>query len=203
MLPHLRQRSQRCRPRAHQIAHRFMSHVGYPSRRQFAGAMQLRQHQSVTAIGLDPSPTFIGISDGATTTHSCPKPVSSRQSPFPQGPASQQTLRRRRCLPSRATILRRTSGRFSNTPLSAIATQTAVLYSFNPTYGYRSSGPPSRLEALCRQSSATLDVVHDEDGPPITQRTSGLELLYKLTFLLKLHFEIARANSITDWASRL
>jgi hypothetical protein len=54
MLPRLRQRSHRCRPRAHQIAHRFMSSVGYPDRRQFAGTMQLRQHQSVTAIGLDP-----------------------------------------------------------------------------------------------------------------------------------------------------
>ena len=32
------------------------------------------------------------------------------------------------------------------------------------------------LEALCRQSSTTLDIVHAEDGPPITQRTSGLEV---------------------------
>jgi hypothetical protein len=31
------------------------------------------------------------------------------------------------------------------------------------------------LEALCRQSSTTLDIVHAGDGPPITQRTSGLE----------------------------
>jgi hypothetical protein len=30
------------------------------------------------------------------------------------------------------------------------------------------------LEALCRQSSTTLDIMHAEDGPPITQRTSGL-----------------------------
>jgi hypothetical protein len=30
------------------------------------------------------------------------------------------------------------------------------------------------LEALCRQSSTTLDIVHAGDGPPITQRTSGL-----------------------------
>jgi hypothetical protein len=30
------------------------------------------------------------------------------------------------------------------------------------------------LEALCRQSSTTLDMLHAEDGPPITQRTSGL-----------------------------
>jgi hypothetical protein len=29
-------------------------------------------------------------------------------------------------------------------------------------------------EALCRPSSTTLDIVHAEDGPPITQRTSGL-----------------------------
>jgi hypothetical protein len=30
------------------------------------------------------------------------------------------------------------------------------------------------LEALCRSSGTTLDSVHAEDGPPITQRTSGL-----------------------------
>jgi hypothetical protein len=30
------------------------------------------------------------------------------------------------------------------------------------------------LEALCRQFSTTLDIVHAEDGSPITQRTSGL-----------------------------
>ncbi len=29
-------------------------------------------------------------------------------------------------------------------------------------------------EALCRSFGTTLDMVHDEDGPPITQRTSGL-----------------------------
>jgi hypothetical protein len=37
------------------------------------------------------------------------------------------------------------------------------------------------LEALCRQSSTTLDIVHAEDGPPITQRTSGLERSLRLT----------------------
>src|SRR3954452_24024792 len=31
-------------------------------------------------------------------------------------------------------------------------------------------------EALCRLSGTTLDSVHAEDGPPITQRTSGLAL---------------------------
>ena len=30
-------------------------------------------------------------------------------------------------------------------------------------------------EALCRPSSTTLDIVHAEDGPPITQRTLGLD----------------------------
>ena len=30
------------------------------------------------------------------------------------------------------------------------------------------------LEALCRSSGTTLDSVHAENGPPITQRTSGL-----------------------------
>jgi uncharacterized protein (DUF1810 family) len=29
-------------------------------------------------------------------------------------------------------------------------------------------------EALCRSSGTTLDNVHAKDGPPITQRTSGL-----------------------------
>lgn len=36
------------------------------------------------------------------------------------------------------------------------------------------------LEALCRQSSTTLDIMHAEDGPPITQRTSGLGQKYQL-----------------------
>src|SRR4051794_20083402 len=31
-------------------------------------------------------------------------------------------------------------------------------------------------EALCRSSGTTLDSVHAEDGPPITQRTSGLSI---------------------------
>jgi hypothetical protein len=45
------------------------------------------------------------------------------------------------------------------------------------------------LEALCRQSSTTLDIVHAEDGPPITQRTSGLVLLSQsvATFVEKNH----------------
>ena len=37
------------------------------------------------------------------------------------------------------------------------------------------------LEALCRLSSTTLDIVHAEDGPPITQRTSGLARRYSCT----------------------
>src|SRR5205807_8798297 len=35
-------------------------------------------------------------------------------------------------------------------------------------------GPSPMHEALCRSSGTTLDSVHAEDGPPITQRTSGL-----------------------------
>src|SRR5580692_9687874 len=34
-------------------------------------------------------------------------------------------------------------------------------------------------EALCRSSGTTLDSVHAEDGPPITQRTSGLNSEYR------------------------
>ena len=42
------------------------------------------------------------------------------------------------------------------------------------------------LEALCRQSSTTLDIVHAEDGPPITQRTSGLETVPDLAAAARL-----------------
>lgn len=38
-------------------------------------------------------------------------------------------------------------------------------------------------EALCRPSGTTLDILHAEGGPPITQRTSGLGRAYN-------HFEI-------------
>jgi hypothetical protein len=31
-------------------------------------------------------------------------------------------------------------------------------------------------EALCRSFGTTLDMVHDEGGPPLTQRTSGLAM---------------------------
>ena len=31
------------------------------------------------------------------------------------------------------------------------------------------------LEALCRSSGSTLDIRMSRDGPPITQRTSGLK----------------------------
>jgi hypothetical protein len=34
-------------------------------------------------------------------------------------------------------------------------------------------------EALCRSFGTTLDMVHDEDGPPITQRTSGLSQMVR------------------------
>ena len=40
-------------------------------------------------------------------------------------------------------------------------------------------------EALCRPSGTTLDILHVEDGPPITQRTSGLGLTISESFLLR------------------
>ena len=40
-------------------------------------------------------------------------------------------------------------------------------------------------EALCRLSGTTLDSVHAEDGPPITQRTSGLSALAKAGKLIR------------------
>ena len=54
MLPCLGQHPDRCCPGSHQIAHRFMSSVWYPDRRQFAGTMQFGQHHRVATIRLDP-----------------------------------------------------------------------------------------------------------------------------------------------------
>jgi hypothetical protein len=80
-------------------------------------------------------------------------------------------------------ILIRTSGRFSKIPScrtpplrppSATAAQTVALCTSNPTYVISSIRPVPMQEALCRPSGTTLDIVHAEDGPPITQRTSGL-----------------------------
>jgi len=39
------------------------------------------------------------------------------------------------------------------------------------------------LEPLCRSSGTTLDSVHAEDGPPITQRTSGLSCIDSIDHL--------------------
>lgn len=78
MLTRLRQPSHRCRPRAHQIAHRFMSSVGIqigvssPARCSFASIKASRRSVLIR------SPAFIGISDGGTTMQSCPNPVSKR-----------------------------------------------------------------------------------------------------------------------------
>jgi hypothetical protein len=44
MLSRFGQHPNRGRPRPHQIAHRLVCGIGYPDRRQLAGAMQLRQH---------------------------------------------------------------------------------------------------------------------------------------------------------------
>ena len=53
------------------------------------------------------------------------------------------------------------------------------------------------LEALCRQSNTTLDIVHAEDGPPITQRTSGLaDLFPELPSSVSTDPEFARATAL-------
>ena len=54
MLSRFDQHPNRGRPCPHQIAHRLVGRIGYPDCRQLAGAMQLRQHQRVAAIRLDP-----------------------------------------------------------------------------------------------------------------------------------------------------
>lgn len=57
--------------RPDQVPLGFMRGVRHPGGRQFAGAEQLRLHHSV-------SPAFTGMSEGATTTQSCPKSASWR-----------------------------------------------------------------------------------------------------------------------------
>ena len=59
------------------------------------------------------------------------------------------------------------------------------------------------LEALCRLSSTTLDTMHAEDGPPITQRTSGLgrRTLNQSTIAsrIRMSFEIRMTPLARRW----
>jgi hypothetical protein len=57
------------------------------------------------------------------------------------------------------------------------------------------------LEALCRQSSTTLDIVHAEDGPPITKRTSGL-VEPKRDCSIRSFYAPARSTTLTISAIR-
>jgi hypothetical protein len=66
------QRMHRVETGAHQIAHRLMLGIRNPHRRQLTRPMQPRQTGRIPPIGLNPAPARFGISDGATTTHSCP-----------------------------------------------------------------------------------------------------------------------------------
>src|SRR3984957_3868766 len=52
-------------------------------------------------------------------------------------------------------------------------------------------------EALCRPSSTTLDMVHAEDGPPITQRTSGLVMAIEAG--APQVWPEAKNNLVFDW----
>jgi hypothetical protein len=58
------------------------------------------------------------------------------------------------------------------------------------------------LEALCRQSSTTLDIMHAEDGPPITQRTSGLGARAILKPETVIRWHRAGFRSYWRWKSR-
>ncbi len=51
-----------------QVAHSFVISVRHPDRRQFSGAIKAGQQGGITAVCFHPSPGFIGISDGATTS---------------------------------------------------------------------------------------------------------------------------------------
>ena len=58
-------------------------------------------------------------------------------------------------------------------------------------------------EALCRSSGTTLDSVHAEDGPPITQRTSGLTIFIPHTSASLLIQENYSPDVLRDLATFL
>ena len=89
------------------------------------------------------SPAFIGISDGATTTQSCPYPVSKRCKPVSARAGLVAEARRRRPLASRATSLAQNLGTVlenANLPYLAAAAalgnrhRTVALCTSSPTY---------------------------------------------------------------------
>src|ERR1700738_1384130 len=78
----------RVEPCPYQIAHRLVSDIRNPYRGQFAGPVQLGRPAASRRSVLTRSPARFGISEGATTTHSCPRVDKRRWMPYPQGPAS-------------------------------------------------------------------------------------------------------------------
>ena len=61
---------------AYEIADRLVSWIRNPDSGQFSGAMQHGEVDRIPPVGLDPISRLAGISDGATTTQSCPARVN-------------------------------------------------------------------------------------------------------------------------------
>jgi hypothetical protein len=76
------------RSRPHQIPHRFVRGIGNPHCGELAGTVSFANITASQRSVLTRWPDFIGISEGATPMQLCPRPVSKRCSPYPQGPAS-------------------------------------------------------------------------------------------------------------------
>jgi hypothetical protein len=65
----------------YEVADRLVSWIRNPDSGQFSGAMQLGEVDRIPPVGLIRSPGLRGISDGATTTQSCPTRVNWRWIP--------------------------------------------------------------------------------------------------------------------------
>jgi hypothetical protein len=61
-----------------QIAYGFMIGVRHPDGRQLSSPMKTGEHGRVATICFHPIAAFVGISDGATTSHRWPRRVSWR-----------------------------------------------------------------------------------------------------------------------------
>src|SRR3954454_20441748 len=184
MLPCLGQHPDRCCPGSHQIAHRFMSSVWYPDRRQFAGTMQFGQHHRVATIRLDP---IAGLNRNQRWRHNYAVMPATGQKPM-------------KSIPTRAGFVAETKPRPAPGETSRHLDQNLGTVLKNPelpnpstesTFGHRRADGrlvhvQSDICDIFHQARPhaggsvpairpTLDIVHAEDGPPITQRTSGLE----------------------------
>ena len=135
-----------------------------------------------TAIRLDPVARL--DRDQRWCHHHAAMPRAGQQpvQPIAAGTTSSQKLSRRPLLPRRAASCSGSLGgsRTPRMPYLPAATvlgnrsATVALCTSSPTSVISSIAPSSMHEALCRSFGTTLDIVHDEDGPPITQRIWGL-----------------------------